>query len=211
MDIMIAEGLVEMRLERQARGRPVTRYFLSEEGEERSAATYYARLLERLYPALARLPAEVVSGEDGTAVLRHVFDGVADDIARSYGPRISAPSLEERVVQVADVLRGEGILNDVIDEGEQFRLRNIGCPYRSTAEGTHAACAADRRAIELLLGKPVEQVATIVEGSPTCDYLVAKVEVASVEATGVEAPGFGGTDKHEEAGASAQAPAMARD
>jgi predicted ArsR family transcriptional regulator len=94
---------------------------------------------------------------------------------------VHALSLEERVVQVADVLRDEGILNDVVDEGERFRLRNIGCPYRATAEGTHVACAADRRAIELLLGESVEQVATIVEGARTCDYLVAKI--AKIEAS----------------------------
>jgi predicted ArsR family transcriptional regulator len=167
----------------------VTRYFLSEAGEERSAAAHYAKLLDRLYPALARLPADAVSGQNGRAVLEHVFNGVAEDIARSYALRVSAHNLDDRVVQVADVLRDEGILNDVVDEGEQFRLRNIGCPYRSTAEGTHAACAADRRTIELLLGETVEQVATIVEGSPTCEYLVAKI--------------------HEE-GASAQAPELVR-
>lgn len=175
MDIMIAEGLVEMRLERQPRGRPVTRYFLSEAGEERSAAVHYSKLLDRLYPALARLPAAAVSGQDGRQVLEQVFNGVAEDIARSYASRISASTLDDRVAQVADVLRDEGILNDVVDEGERIRLRNIGCPYRSTAEGTHAACAADRRTIELLLGESVEQVATIVEGSPTCEYLVERV------------------------------------
>jgi predicted ArsR family transcriptional regulator len=199
MDIMIAEGLVEMRLERQPRGRPVTRYFLSEAGEERSAAAHYAKLLDRLYPALARLPAETVSGQDGLAVLQQVFDGVAEDIARSYAPRVSALSIEERVVQVADVLRGEGILNDVVDEGDAFRLRNIGCPYRSTAEGTHVACAADRRAIELLLGEPVQQVATIVEGSPTCDYLVAKIGVAKIGVAKI----------HQEAGEGAHTPPAA--
>lgn len=176
MDIMIAEGLVEMRLERQARGRPLTRYFLSEAGEERSAAAHYAKLLDRLYPALARLPAEAVSGQDGAAVLQQVFNGVAEDIARSYGARVSASSLDDRVIQLTDVLRDEGILNDVVDEGGRFRLRNIGCPHRSTAEGTHAACAADRRTIELLLGESVEQVATIAGGSPTCEYLVTKVQ-----------------------------------
>lgn len=176
MDIMIAAGLVEMRLERQARGRPVTRYSLSEAGEERSAAAHYAKLLDRLYPALAGLSADEVSGQDGSTVLQRVFNGVAEEIARSYAPRISARGLDDRVVQVADVLRDEGILNDVVEEDGAFRLRNIGCPYRSTAQVTHAACAADRRTIELLLGAPVEQVATIVEGSPICEYLVARAD-----------------------------------
>jgi predicted ArsR family transcriptional regulator len=48
------------------------------------------------------------------------------------------------------------------------------------------ACAADRRAIELLLGEPVQQVATIVEGSPTCDYLVAKIGTTQIHQAGGE-------------------------
>jgi DeoR family suf operon transcriptional repressor len=174
LDLMVAEGLVEMRLERQPRGRPVTRYFLSEAGEERSAAAHYQRLLERMYPALAGLSEAAVSGKDGSAVLASVFDGVADEIARSYAGRVHGNVLGERVAQVASALSEEGILTDVLDESEQFRLRNLACPYRSTAEGTHVACAADRRTIELLLGEPVQQIMTIVEGSPTCEYIVAK-------------------------------------
>ena len=59
-------------------------------------------------------------------------------------------------------------------EGEFFRLRNTGCPYRTTASETHACCAADRRAIELLLGAPVEQITTVAGGGAACEYLVAK-------------------------------------
>ena len=36
------------------------------------------------------------------------------------------------------------------------------------------ACAADRRAIELLLGSPVEQITTVAGGGHACEYLVAK-------------------------------------
>ena len=175
LDLMIGEGLVQMRLERQRRGRPVTRYSLSEAGEEHSGASHYARLLERIYPALARLPAAAIAGQDGSAVLVQVFDGIAEEVARSYAPRVRAEALGARVVEVADALRDEGILTDVVSEDGQYRLRNIGCPYRSTAEGTHVACAADRRTIELLLGQPVRQVTTIVEGAPSCEYIVSKL------------------------------------
>lgn len=174
MDIMLAEGLVESRLERQPRGRPVTRYSLSEAGEERSASANYSRLLDRLYPALVRLSRDAVAGQSGAAVLDRLFDQVAEDVANEYAPRIRGADLRSRVEQVTDALRGEGILDEVTDEGTVFRLRNVGCPYRSTAEGTHAACAADRRTIELLLGAPVSQVTTVVDGAPCCEYLVHK-------------------------------------
>lgn len=174
LDLMIGEGLVDVRLERQPRGRPVTRYSLSEAGEERSASVHYARLLERIYPALNGLPEAAVSGQDGQAVLARVFDGISEEIARTYAPRVHSSVLATRVVEVADALRGEGILTDVVSEDGQYRLRNVSCPYRSAAEGTHVACAADRRTIELLLGEPVQQLTTIVEGSPSCEYIVSK-------------------------------------
>lgn len=175
LDIMAAEGLIATRLERQPRGRPVTRYLLSEAGEEQSAAGHYARLLDRIYPALARLPREAVDGRSGEQLLEQLFLSVAEEVARSHASKVAgAGALDQRVEQVAVALREEGILNDVVDEGEFFRLRNIGCPYRSTAEEAPAACSADRHTIELLLGERVEQMSTIVDGHPTCEYLVHK-------------------------------------
>ncbi len=174
LDIMVADGLIETRLDRQPRGRPVTRYSLSEAGEERSAAPQYSRLLDRLFPALARLPREAVDGKPGSAVLDRLFQELAEDVANEYAPRVRGHDLAERVEQVTVALREEGILDEVSDDGDSFRLRNIGCPYRSAAEGTHAACAADRRTIELLLNAPVTQITTIADGSQCCEYVVAK-------------------------------------
>ena len=174
LDIMAAEGLIETQLERQPRGRPLTRYSLSEAGEERSASAHYSRLLERLFPALAALPREAVDGRPGSALLDDVFEAMAAEVASEYAPRVRAAGLAERVEQVTAALREEGILDDVTDDGAVFRLRNIGCPYRSAAADTHAACAADRRTIELLLDAPVTQVTTIADGSQCCEYVVAK-------------------------------------
>ncbi len=174
LDIMDADGLIETRLERQPRGRPVTRYSLSEAGEERSAAPNYSRLLDRLFPALARLPREAVAGKSGSALLDRLFQELAEDVANVYAPRVRGDDLAERVEQVTVVLREEGILDEMSDDGDSFRLRNVGCPYRSTAEDTHAACAADRRTIELLLDAPVTQITTIADGSQCCEYVVAK-------------------------------------
>lgn len=174
MDIMVAEQLLKSRLERQPRGRPVTRYSLSEAGEEQSASGNYSRLLERLYPALSGLSADQVSGYDGEALLGRVFEQVADQVAREHAPQITARRLDERLAQVASALHDEGIVDELEDTGDDFRLRNVACPYRSTAEGTHAACEADRRTIELLVGVPVEQVMTVVAGDSCCEYLIRK-------------------------------------
>jgi predicted ArsR family transcriptional regulator len=174
LDLMLADGLATSRLVRQPRGRPLTLYSMSEAGEEERSAEHYQRLLGRLSPALANLTPEEVHGQDGQGLLDRLFDHVAESVADEYRSRVTGRSLEERVQQVLVALSEEGILQDVEDEGDFFRLRNTGCPYRSTAEETHACCSADRRTIELLLGATVEQVTTVAEGGAMCEYLVPK-------------------------------------
>lgn len=191
LDLMVADGLLEARVVRMPRGRPVTRYALSQAGEEMRAGGHYQRLLSRLSPALAQLTADEVAGQDGPTILDRLFDHVAQSVAEEHRMEVTSPRLEERVHQVLEALSDEGILQDMEDAGEFFVLRNAGCPYRSTAMETHACCAADRRAIELLLGAPVEQVTTLAEGGHQCEYLVPK----SVEPTGDES-----TNETERAG-----------
>jgi predicted ArsR family transcriptional regulator len=188
LDLMVADGLVEARLARIPRGRPVTRYGLTEAGEESRSADHYQRLLGRLSPALASLTSDEVGGQDGRALIDRVFDHVAESVADEYRSRVTSDRLEQRVQQVLMALTDEGILQEVEDSGDFFTLKNAGCPYRSTAMETHACCDADRRTIELLLGTPVEQVMTVAEGGHQCEYLVPKGSGASgLDADGSEA------------------------
>ncbi|MSP22229.1 MAG: ArsR family transcriptional regulator [Dehalococcoidia bacterium] len=179
MDIMLAEGLLEARLERRGRGRPGLLYSLSTEGEERTASANYARLLDRLYPALERMPFEEVSGVSGGALVDRLFEAVAGDVASEYAAHVTGVDLPARVGQVAEALYGEGILTSVVEERDAYHLLNVGCPYRSTASEMHACCEADRRTIELLLDVPVLQVATVVNGASMCEYIVRKSPVTS--------------------------------
>lgn len=180
LDILVGEGLLDTTLVRQARGRPVTRYSLSEAGEEHSSADHYTRLLQRLLPALSELSADEVSGQPGQAILAQVFNRVAEDVARERSPQVRSEELGPRLEEVVAALSDVSILNEVHDEGDAYRLRNVGCPCRSTASDSSAPCEADRYSIELLVGAPVEQVATIAGGSDYCEYLVHKPANAEV-------------------------------
>ena len=174
LDLLIADGLVMSHLVRIPRGRPVARYVMSEAGEESRAAVHYQRLLSRLSPALANLTSDEVEGQSGTTLIDRVFDHVAESVADEYRPMVTGTDLGERVQQVLAVLTDEGILQEADDEDGYYRLKNAGCPYRSTAMETAACCSADRRTIELLLGAPVQQVMTVAEGGHQCEYLVPK-------------------------------------
>jgi predicted ArsR family transcriptional regulator len=172
MDIMVAEGLLDTELVRQQRGRPVTRYSLSEAGEEETSGASYSRLLDRLYPALASMSADEVSGLDGGQLAERIFDRVGASIAHDHAPRITSEAFDDRVRQVTEALQDEGILEIVEQRGDIVVLRNSTCPVRSCAEGNHAMCDADRGAIEALLGLPVVQASTVATGGDVCEYVV---------------------------------------
>ena len=174
MDIMVAEGLLDTELVRQQRGRPVTRYSLSEAGEEETSGASYSRLLDRIYPALASLSVDEVSGRDGAELADLVFARVGVAMARDHAPRITAEVFEDRVQQVTEALQEEGILEITEQRDGLVVLRNSSCPVRSCAEGNHAMCDADREVIESLLGLPVVQASTVATGGDACEYVVQR-------------------------------------
>lgn len=186
LDGLRAEGLVDVRPQRHAVGRPSFLFYPTERAEELFSVGY-SRLLGRMFRGLSELRPEEVSGQPGKEVLGRVFEGVAERLAEQYGPQVAGETLEERVPQATRALRAEGIL-DRWDEGpEGFRLTNSACPYRRAALATEQACSADRLAIQLLLGRPVEQLRRVVEGHPYCEYVV-KQEVARTQTREGPAP-----------------------
>jgi predicted ArsR family transcriptional regulator len=186
LDGLRAEALVDARPQRQAIGRPSFLFYTTERAEELTSAGY-SRLLDRMFRGLLELRPEEVNGQPGKEVLGRVFEGVAERLAEQYGPQVAGETLEERVPQAIRVLRAEGILDHWDREQEGFRLTNSACPYRRAALATEQACSADRLAIQLLLGRPVEQVGRVVEGHPCCEYVV-KQEVAQAHSREGPAP-----------------------
>jgi predicted ArsR family transcriptional regulator len=167
LEIMRAEGLVDVRIERHSVGRPAHVYRLTERAEELSA--HYPRLVNRLVRRLATMP------DGGQVVLEQVFSGVAEDVAGAYKPRVTGETVAERVAQTSEALKDEGIVDHWRQDDDGFHLMNTTCPYRKAAEVTDAPCHADHRTVELLVGAPVEQVSRMVDGQAVCEYVVREI------------------------------------
>jgi predicted ArsR family transcriptional regulator len=171
LEVMRAEALVDVRVQRHEIGRPSYVYKLTERGEELSG--HYPRLVNRMVRRIAALPA------GGRELLTQVFDGVADDIATAYRPKVSGATVEERVQQTSDALKDEGIVDHWRRDDDGFHLMNTTCPYRKAAELTDAPCHADHRTVELLVGAPVQQVSRMVDGHAMCEYVVQDIKHAA--------------------------------
>lgn len=167
LEVMRAEGLVDIRIEKHEVGRPAYAYSLTERALELTA--HYPRLVNRLVKRLAANP-------DAKPILADAFDGVADDVTRSYRPMVTGATIEERVAETSAALKEEGIVDHWRKDDDGFHLMNTTCPYRKAAELTDAPCHADHKVVQTLVGAPVEQLTRIVDGHHVCEYVVHETQ-----------------------------------
>ncbi len=162
LDNLRADGLVEARTVKQATGRPYYAYFPTE------------KAFGTIPPAYADLMARMLRGlEQRPDVVAEVLADVAESLASRHRDEIpDGAAVEEIVARVTEVLRREGILEEWRLEPDGIHLVNTSCPYHVAAQISDLPCEADRKAIELLLGRDVEQLHRIVDGAPCCEYLV---------------------------------------
>jgi predicted ArsR family transcriptional regulator len=168
LEVLRAEGLVDVRIQRRDIGRPSYVYRLTELAEEQSA--HYPRLVNRLFRRIAALPED--QAENGRQLLVQVFDGVAEDIAGVYRLQVTGKTVEQRVAETSVALRDEGIVDHWRKDADGYHLMNTCCPYRKAAEASDAPCHADHRVVEMLVGMPVDQIGRLVDGQAACEYVV---------------------------------------
>lgn len=178
LEVMRAEGLVDVRIQRRDVGRPSYVYRLTERAEEQNA--HYPRLVNRLFRRIAALPEEQAAS--GRQFLVQVFDGVAEDIAGAYRRQVTGSTVEQRVAETSVALRDEGIVDHWRKDVDGYHLLNTCCPYRKAAEASDVPCHADHRVVEMLVGAPVEQIGRLVDGQPACEYIVRGAEPLPVTA-----------------------------
>lgn len=162
LDNLRADGFIDVRAVKQATGRPYYAYFATEKATQ-TVPPAYADLLERMLKGLGER-------DDVIAV---VMSSVAEALASRHREDIpTTAAVEEVVAHVTEALRQEGILEEWRAEADGFHLVNTQCPYHKAAELSRLPCESDRQAIELLLGRDVEQLNRIVDGASCCEYLV---------------------------------------
>jgi predicted ArsR family transcriptional regulator len=162
LDNLRANGLVDVRAVKQATGRPYHAFFPTEKALG-NLPQGYADLLERILNSV----------DERTEVTTAVAERMAETVAsRHLGEIMPSATTEERIVQVTESLKEEGILDHWHSGNDGFHLVNCTCPYRRAAEVSKLPCESDRKAIELLVGAEVLQVHRIVDGDSCCEYVV---------------------------------------
>ncbi len=161
LDRLEAEGLLEIEALRHGPGRPAYLYRATDDGV-RAVRDRTPQLAERLLAEMVRLriPPQALS------------DALATQVADSHRAEVHEGGIEERVDDVVEALKPEGILDTWERRDDGIHLVNNACPYLGAATASDCVCESDRLTIEKLLGVEVEQTGRLAEGDPGCEYIV---------------------------------------
>jgi len=164
-----ADGLVTSEEERHGVGRPRRLYFLTEEGQERFPSRYLRftiRLLEQLKDSMPE------------AMVSHLFQQMAEDVAAEYEAQISGLNMEQRLDLVTHLLSNEGFTVEWEQKGNEYLIREISCPYYHIGQSHPEVCSVDQTLISTMLSVPAAKVNCVLNGDNYCTYVVSNMAAA---------------------------------
>jgi predicted ArsR family transcriptional regulator len=162
------DGLVEAVTERQAVGRPVRRWHLTEAAHRRFPDTH-AELTVRLIDA--------VRSALGEAALERLIEVREAEIRRTYGDALTgAASLRGRVARLARIRSREGYMAEWRADADGFLLLENHCPICAAAAACQGFCRAELDVFRDVLGPgvSVERIEHVLAGARRCAYRIRK-------------------------------------
>jgi len=161
LSLLMGAGFVTRTLDRAGRGRPRHLYSITD------AALALFPTNERLFvPAVLRALREVAGDE----VANRVLCQVSSELAQHYRRQITAQDPHERLAQLAQILRSQGVLVDLHEDQGTWTLRERSCPFWSTMGDSRLACDIEREMMSQLVQAPVQLVGCRLDGDCGCTF-----------------------------------------
>ncbi len=167
-----AEGLVTSEEERHGVGRPRRVYYLTEKGLELFPSRYLQltiRLIEQLKETMPE------------AMVDRLFAQMAEDVASEYVTQVNGLSMEDRLDLVTTLLGSEGFTVEWEQQGDEYHIREISCPYYHIGQSHPEICSVDQTLISTMLSVPAEKVKCVLNGDSYCTYVVPKTILVETE------------------------------
>lgn len=160
---LVAAGYVERAIERlPGRGRPRHLYTAT----NATLLALFGGNEQLVVPAIW----QAVEDIGGEALLRQVLKRVAATLAGHYRERVTATEPTQRLRQMAEILREEGGLADVSDNG-RLVLQKRSCAFFCMFDpARRAVCHVDEEMLSLIVGQAVRRVACRHDGDSCCSF-----------------------------------------
>lgn len=158
------ESLAKTRVVRQAMGRPIHVYSLTERAEDHFPKSYHNLALELLR--------ELDHGSGGEAV-NQLFEGRRKRMLAQYGKVMQGRDLEQRVAELSSIQNAGGYMAEWSKEEDgSYVLREYNCPIRQVAAQYRKACECEQHLFEELLDAKVIRSECMAEGGQCCRYAI---------------------------------------
>jgi predicted ArsR family transcriptional regulator len=160
------DNLIRSELVRQAMGRPLYRYSLTEQADD---------LFPKNYPQLTLdLLSELEEQTGGSEVIDRMFQGRRLKLEARYQERMTERSLAERVSELSAIQNAAGYMTDWEPAGEEgaYQLYEYNCPIAQVANIYRQACHCEKQLFEQLLDANVERTECLADGGMRCTYSI---------------------------------------
>jgi predicted ArsR family transcriptional regulator len=155
------DGYVAERAVRRGPTKPTLEYSLTP-----AADTLFPQRYDLMLNALLREVKDTL----GPQALASVMDGMGKRAVAKYKDRITAPDARGRAVELAGVLRENGVEADVIDIGGAIELREHNCPYAKTVGEHPEVCSIIHTVLREAVSDEMTQVESIATGGDACRF-----------------------------------------
>lgn len=158
------DSLAKTKVVRQAMGRPMHVYSLTERAEEYFPKSYHNLALELLREL------DHISGTEAVNVL---FEGRRRRMLAQYSPMMERRNLEERVAELSSIQNAGGYMAEWNrEEDGSYVMREYNCPIRQVATQYRKACQCEQNLFEELLDATVTRGECMAEGGQCCRYAI---------------------------------------
>ncbi len=163
LTVLEREELVESQEERGHVGRPALVYRLTERGDA---------LYPKTYDQLANILLEEVREVAGGQALQTLLHRTATRFAEPYRARLEGRSLAERVEEASKIIQDRGSLNEAVQDGDGWLIKQYTCPFPRVAEENSCVCALDVEFVRQLVGADARLSTSLLRGDDCCTYRI---------------------------------------
>jgi predicted ArsR family transcriptional regulator len=156
------DGYVMERSVRRGPTKPTLEYSLTANAE-----TLFPQQYDRMLNAVLR----EVKENFGAGALDTVLGKLGDRASAKYRAKLSSPDTKGRVLELASLLRENGVEADVVvGSGGSIELREHNCPYAQTVSEHPEVCSIIHTVLRDGVDGDVLQIESIATGGDACRF-----------------------------------------
>lgn len=165
------KGLIEYISKRHGIGRPAFLYRLTEKAEE-----YFPKVYHQFGVNLLK----DIEQNEGKEKLNTVFKWYKNRLIKEIKESVSEKkTFSEKVHAFRDALEDNGYLTNLEEADGSYVLKIHNCPIYRIANEFKELCKQDLIAFKEILGKDINRTECIIDGDPSCTYVIPKISVTT--------------------------------